>query len=128
MCIPDMQIEALENPGQLCKSRGTDVIGKKGIEKSWEEQLHGKTGVEEVEVTASGRPVRTLRRTDPVPGADIMLSIDLDLQRIAEEAFGDQRGALVALDPDRSEEHTSELQSLMRIPYAVFCLKKKKSD
>src|SRR3546814_7692957 len=61
------------------------------------------SGVEEVEVTASGRPVRTLRRRDPVPGSDIMLSIDLDLQRIAEEAFGDQRGALVALDP-RSEE------------------------
>src|SRR5690606_5436941 len=50
-----------------------------------------------------GRPVRTLRRTDPVPGSDIMLSIDLDLQRIAEEAFGDQRGALVALDPKTGE-------------------------
>jgi len=101
--ISDNDIEALENAGQLGNYRGTDVIGKKGIEKSWEEQLHGQTGVEEVEVTASGRPVRTLRRRDPVPGSDIMLSIDLDLQRIAEEAFGDQRGALVALDPNTGE-------------------------
>ena len=101
--IADNDIEALEAAGQLGNYRGTDVIGKKGIEKSWEQQLHGQTGVEEVEVTASGRPVRTLRRTDPVPGADIMLSIDLGLQRIAEEAFGDQRGALVALDPNTGE-------------------------
>ncbi|CAP40762.1 penicillin-binding protein 2 [Bordetella petrii] len=101
--IADNDIEALENAGQLGNYRGTDVIGKKGIEKSWEEQLHGQTGVEEVEVTASGRPVRTLRRRDPVPGSDIMLSIDLELQRIAEEAFGDQRGALVALDPNTGE-------------------------
>ncbi|MBV7484517.1 penicillin-binding protein 2 [Bordetella sp. BOR01] len=101
--IADNDIEALENAGQLGNYRGTDVIGKKGIEKSWEQQLHGQTGVEEVEVTASGRPVRTLRRIDPVPGSDIMLSIDLDLQRVAEEAFGTQRGALVALDPDTGE-------------------------
>ncbi|GAB1576383.1 penicillin-binding protein 2 [Bordetella petrii] len=101
--ISDADIESLEEAGQLGNYRGTDVIGKKGIEKSWEQQLHGLTGVEEVEVTASGRPVRTLRRTDPVPGADIMLSIDLDLQRVAEEAFGDQRGALVAIDPATGE-------------------------
>ncbi|MCD0505580.1 penicillin-binding protein 2, partial [Bordetella petrii] len=101
--ISEDDIEALDNAGQLGNYRGTDVIGKKGIEKSWEQQLHGQTGVEEVEVTAGGRPVRTLRRTDPVPGADIMLSIDLELQRIAEEAFGDQRGALVALDPTTGE-------------------------
>ena len=101
--IAESDVEALENAGQLGNYRGTDVIGKKGIEKSWEEQLHGQTGVEEVEVTAIGRPVRTLRRADPVPGSDIMLSIDLDLQRIAEEAFGDQRGALVALDPTTGE-------------------------
>ncbi|OZI27336.1 penicillin-binding protein 2 [Bordetella genomosp. 7] len=101
--IADNDLEQLEETGQLGNYRGTDVIGKKGIEKSWERQLHGQTGVEEVEVTATGRPVRTLRRTDPVPGSDIMLSIDLDLQRIAEEAFGDQRGALVALDPKTGE-------------------------
>jgi penicillin-binding protein 2 len=101
--IADGDIEDLEAAGQLGNYRGTDVIGKKGIEKSWEAQLHGRTGLEEVEVTAGGRPVRTLRRIDPVPGSDIELSIDLGLQKVAEEAFGNQRGALVALDPDTGE-------------------------
>lgn len=95
--------EELERTGQLGNYRGTDVIGKKGIEKTWEEQLHGRTGLEEVEVTAGGRPMRTLRRIDPVPGSDIMLSIDLGLQKVAEEAFEGQRGALVAIDPDTGE-------------------------
>ena len=95
--------EELERAGQLGNYRGTDVIGKKGIEKTWEEQLHGRTGLEEVEVTAGGRPMRTLRRIDPVPGSDIMLSIDLGLQKVAEEAFEGQRGALVAIDPDTGE-------------------------
>ncbi|CAM3607991.1 penicillin-binding protein 2 [Bordetella flabilis] len=101
--IADGDIEELEAAGQIGNYRGTDIIGKKGIEKSWETQLHGRTGLEEVEVTAGGRPVRTLRRIDPVPGSDISLSIDLGLQKVAEEAFGDQRGALVALDPDTGE-------------------------
>jgi len=95
--------EELERTGQLGNYRGTDVIGKKGIEKTWEEQLHGRTGLEEVEVTAGGRPMRTLRRIDPVPGSDIMLSIDMGLQKVAEEAFAGQRGALVAIDPDTGE-------------------------
>ncbi|WP_083228992.1 penicillin-binding protein 2 [Bordetella sp. H567] len=101
--ISDGDIEELEASGQLGNYRGTDVIGKKGIEKSWEAQLHGRTGMEEVEVTAGGRPVRTLRRIDPIPGSDIKLSIDMRLQKVAEEAFGDQRGALVALEPDTGE-------------------------
>ncbi len=95
--------EELERAGQLGNYRGTEVIGKKGIEKTWEEQLHGRTGLEEVEVTAGGRPMRTLRRIDPVPGSDIMLSIDLGLQKVAEAAFEGQRGALVAIDPDTGE-------------------------
>jgi penicillin-binding protein 2 len=101
--IAEGDIEELDRAGLLGNYRGTDVIGKKGIEKTWEEQLHGRTGLEEVEVTAGGRPMRTLRRIDPVPGSDIMLSIDLGLQKVAEEAFEGQRGALVALDPDTGE-------------------------
>ncbi len=101
--IAENDLDELEKSGQLGNYRGTDVIGKKGIEKTWEQALHGRTGLEEVEVTAGGRPVRTLRRIDPVPGSDIMLSIDLDLQRIAEKAFAGRRGALVALDPDTGE-------------------------
>jgi penicillin-binding protein 2 len=101
--IADSDIEALENAGLLANYRGTEVIGKKGIEKSWESTLHGRTGIEEVEVTAGGQPMRTLRRIDPIPGLDIRLSIDLGLQKVAEEAFGGQRGALVAIDPDTGE-------------------------
>lgn len=101
--ISEGDLEELDKNGQLGNYRGTDIIGKKGIEKTWEEQLHGRTGLEEVEITAGGRPVRTLRRIDPVPGSDIMLSIDLDLQRIAEKAFEGRRGALVALDPNTGE-------------------------
>ncbi|SAI70368.1 penicillin-binding protein 2 [Bordetella ansorpii] len=101
--IAESDLDELDRAGESGNYRGTDVIGKKGIEKSWESQLHGRTGVEEVEVTAGGRPVRTLRRTDPVPGSDIMLSIDMGLQRVAEEAFEGRRGALVAIDPDTGE-------------------------
>jgi len=101
--IAEQDEDELEKNGETGNYRGTDVIGKKGIEKSWETQLHGRTGLEEVEVTAGGRPVRTLRRIDPEPGSDIMLSIDMGLQRVAEEAFEGHRGALVALDPDTGE-------------------------
>ena len=101
--IAENDIEELDKAGQLGNYRGTDVIGKKGIEKTWEAALHGRTGLEEVEVTAGGRPMRTLRRIDPVPGSDIMLSIDLELQKLAEQAFEGRRGALVALDPDTGE-------------------------
>ena len=101
--IAESDNEELDEAGTLGNYRGTDVIGKKGIEKTWEQTLHGRTGLEKVEVTSSGRPMRTLRRIDPVPGADILLSIDLGLQRVAEEAFGDRRGALVAIDPDTGE-------------------------
>jgi len=101
--IAEGDLDDLDRAGNLGNYRGTEVIGKKGIEKSWEDALHGRTGLEEVEVTAGGRPVRTLRRIDPVPGADIMLSIDMGLQRVAEEAFEGRRGALVAIDPDTGE-------------------------
>jgi len=78
---------------------GTDYIGKEGIEKSYEGQLHGTTGYEEVEVTAGGRAIRTLARTPAVPGHNLILSVDIELQKIIEEAFGDRRGALVAIEP-----------------------------
>ena len=101
--IAENDIDALEAAGTLGNYRGTEVIGKKGIEKTWENRLHGKTGLDEVEVNAVGRPIRSLRRIDPVPGEDVKLSIDLTLQRVAEAAFGDQRGALVAIEPSTGE-------------------------
>jgi penicillin-binding protein 2 len=78
---------------------GTDYIGKEGLEKKYETALHGITGYEEVEVSAGGRAVRTLSRTPATPGNNLILSIDIELQKIVEEAFGDRRGALVAIDP-----------------------------
>lgn len=101
--ISERDLESLEADNELGNYRGTDIIGKKGIEKSWETQLHGQTGIESLEVTARGRPVQTLHRIDPTPGHDLILSIDLRLQRIAEKAFEGQRGALVAIDPNNGE-------------------------
>jgi len=78
---------------------GTDYIGKEGIEQSYERDLHGTTGFEEVEITAGGRAVRTLSRTPSTPGNNLILSVDIKLQEIVEKAFGDRRGALIAIEP-----------------------------
>ncbi|WP_186073705.1 penicillin-binding protein 2 [Burkholderia gladioli] len=79
--------------------KGTDYIGKIGVEQSYETDLHGITGFEEVEVTAGGRPVRTLSRTQATPGNNLVLSLDIGLQQVAEQAFAGKRGALVAIEP-----------------------------
>ena len=78
---------------------GTDYIGKVGIEQSYERELHGTTGFEEVEITAGGRAVRTLSRTPATPGNNLILSVDIKLQQIVEKAFGDRRGSLIAIEP-----------------------------
>jgi penicillin-binding protein 2 len=78
---------------------GTDYIGKIGVEQSYERDLHGTTGFEEVEITAGGRAVRTLSRTPSTPGNNLVLSVDIKLQEIIEKAFGDRRGALIAIEP-----------------------------
>ena len=83
--------------------KGTDYIGKIGVEQSYETQLHGLTGFEEVEVTAGGRPVRTLSRTQATPGDNLVLSIDIGLQEVAEQAFAGKRGALVAIEPSTGD-------------------------
>lgn len=101
--ISESDQQRLEEEGSIGNYRGTQVIGKKGIEKTWEEVLHGRTGVEEVEVTASGRPVRTLSRIDPVPGANLRLSLDIHLQKVVEKEFEGRRGALVAIEPSTGE-------------------------
>ncbi len=79
--------------------RGTHQIGKTGIEKTYESYLHGQVGHETVEKNNRGRVTRILDRTDPIPGRDIMLHLDAELQLAAEEALGDWRGAIVAIDP-----------------------------
>jgi len=82
---------------------GTDYIGKAGLEKSYEKALHGTTGSEEVEVSAGGRAVRTLSNSPATSGSNLVLSIDIELQKVIEEAFGDQRGALVAIEPSTGD-------------------------
>ncbi|MBJ9977958.1 penicillin-binding protein 2 [Pseudomonas sp. S75] len=82
---------------------GTHHIGKTGVERFYEDQLHGQVGYEEVETNARGRVLRVLKRTDPKPGKDIVLSLDIKLQEAAEQALGGRRGAIVALEPRTGE-------------------------
>ncbi len=82
---------------------GTHHIGKTGVEKFYEDVLHGRVGYEEVETNARGRVLRVLKRTDPIPGKDLTLTLDLDLQEAAEAALGGRRGAVVALQPATGE-------------------------
>jgi penicillin-binding protein 2 len=83
--------------------KGTDYIGKLGIEQSYEKVLHGQTGVEQMETSAGGRAVRRLASHPATPGNTVMLSLDIKLQKLVEDMFGDRRGALVALDPRNGE-------------------------
>ncbi len=83
--------------------RGTDHMGKLGLEQGYEDVLHGATGFERVETSASGRAVRQLDMTPPTPGDGLMLSIDIRLQHLVERLYGQRRGALVAIDPRNGE-------------------------
>jgi len=89
----------LEEEGVDANYRGTDFIGKAGVEASYQDELHGTTGFEHVEIDAAGRGIRTLSRTPSQPGNNIALTLDLRLQQVAEQALGDRRGAVVALEP-----------------------------
>lgn len=89
----------LDEAGRLSEYAGSTHIGKIGVESSYEQALHGRTGYEEVEVSAGGRTVRSLSHTPPVAGSNLVLSIDIRLQQLAEEWFGNRRGALVAIEP-----------------------------
>lgn len=90
------RIEAAEAEANY---RGTEQFGKIGLEQRYEFDLHGTTGFDQVEVDAGGQAVRTLARTTPVPGSNLTLTLDAKLQEIAEQAFGDRKGALVAIEP-----------------------------
>src|ERR671922_558974 len=89
----------LEEEGVDSNYRGTDSIGKSGIEASYQQELHGTTGFEQVEIDAAGRGIRTLSRTPSQSGNNVALTLDMKLQQVAENAFGERRGALVALEP-----------------------------
>ena len=98
--INDHEKKAIEeDEDRNSNYRGTEHIGKSGIEQSYEDDLHGTTGFEQIEVDSGGRAVRSLSRVPPIPGNKLMLTVDMKLQKIAEDAFGDRRGALVAIEP-----------------------------
>jgi penicillin-binding protein 2 len=101
--INQAEANDLANGDDAANYNGTDHIGKEGLEKSYERQLHGQTGYEEVERSAGGRAIRTLSRTDPTAGDNLILSVDIELEKVAEEAFGDFRGALVAIEPSTGD-------------------------
>jgi penicillin-binding protein 2 len=97
--INQKEKERIEEEDELGNYRGTDYIGKLGIEQAYEKQLHGITGVEQIETSAGGRAVRRLASSPSTPGDTIQLSIDIKLQKLIEDMFGERRGALVAIDP-----------------------------
>jgi penicillin-binding protein 2 len=97
--INDADLARLETDGELGNYKGTDTIGKTGIEASYERDLHGITGSAQVEIDAGGRGVRTLASMSPIPGKNLALTLDAKLQAVAERAFGNFRGALVAIEP-----------------------------
>jgi penicillin-binding protein 2 len=93
----------IEDDDNQANYRGTEYIGKLGVEQSFESELHGITGVERVETSAGGRAVRKLASNPSTPGNVVMLSIDIKLQKLIEDMYGQRRGALVALDPKTGE-------------------------
>lgn len=95
--------ERIEEDDEAGNYRGTEYIGKLGVEQRYERELHGITGVNQVETSAGGRATRSLSSRPAIPGKNVVLSIDIRLQKMVEELFGTRRGALVALDPNTGE-------------------------
>ncbi len=97
--VNDRDLASIEKNEAEDNYRGTEHFGKTGLEQKYEFELHGQTGFEQVEVDAGGRAVRVLERTPPVPGSNLVLTLDAKLQQVVEKAFGKRRGALVAIEP-----------------------------
>ena len=109
--INDNDLVGLEKSDQLSNYKGSDHIGKSGLEQFYESYLHGTTGFQQVEIDADGHAVRVLSSTSPTPGDNLSLSADSKMQEIAETAFGNRRGALVAINPK-----TGEVLSFVSMP------------
>jgi penicillin-binding protein 2 len=101
--INEAEKEKIDDSDDEANYRGTEYMGKLGIEQSYEAELHGTTGFEEVETTAGGHAVRRLKSNPATPGNALIMSVDIRLQALVEELFGDRRGALVAIDPRNGE-------------------------
>lgn len=97
--ITDRDLKWIEESEKQATYKGTDHIGKTGLEQHYEFELHGETGYEEVEIDAGGRALRSLKRIAPVSGNNLALTLDAKLQQITEQAFGDRKGSLVAIEP-----------------------------
>ena len=101
--INDADLKRIEANNLTLNYKGTDHIGKLGVEGSYEAQLHGTTGSEQVEIDSGGRAMRSLSKSESIAGNNLTLTLDIRLQKIAEEAFGDFRGGLAAIDPNNGE-------------------------
>ena len=101
--INQKEKERIEDSDDAANYRGTDYIGKLGVEASYEKLLHGTTGVQRMETSAGGYAVRRLATQPAVPGESIQLTIDIRLQKMVEDLYGQRRGALVAIDPRNGE-------------------------
>jgi penicillin-binding protein 2 len=97
--ISDNQLQS----GRYPENKPGDLIGKSGVERRWHGHLSGHPGGEQVEEDAQGRRIRVLSRKPPVPGSNLYLTIDKDLQRLAEKAMSAKRGGVVAVDPNTGE-------------------------
>ncbi|MBW1780639.1 MAG: penicillin-binding protein 2 [Deltaproteobacteria bacterium] len=89
--------------GQFRDNKSGDLIGKRGVERKWQGLLNGVRGGEQVEVDAAGRRIEVVSRRVPVSGANIRLTIDRNLQGLAEQALQEKQGAIVAIDPSNGE-------------------------
>ncbi|HWX00992.1 penicillin-binding protein 2 [Collimonas sp.] len=101
--INQKDADRIDDSDDAANYKGTSYIGKDGLEKSYEKQLHGTTGYEEIEIAASGRAVRSMSHVSATPGDNLILSIDIELQKVVEEAFGNRRGAMVAIEPSTGD-------------------------
>ena len=101
--INQSEKEKINETDDQANYRGTEYIGKLGVEQSFESYLHGTTGVQRIETSAGGRAVRKLAGTPATPGDMVVLAIDIKLQKLIEDMFGERRGALVAMDPKTGE-------------------------
>ncbi|ELO1777958.1 penicillin-binding protein 2 [Vibrio fluvialis] len=97
--INDRDIERLVREGKEANYQATRDIGKLGIERYYEDLLHGEAGYQEVEVNSRGRVIRTLKYVPPTPGKDIVLNLDIKLQLYVHSLFNGRRGSAVVLDP-----------------------------
>jgi len=98
--ITERDLKWIEEAERQANYKGTDHIGKTGLEQHYEFELHGDTGYEQVEIDAGGRALRSLKRIPPVSGNNLQLTLDIKLQEITEKAFGERKGALVAIEPE----------------------------